>query len=383
MDPFRSRGAHHRHARLWRPTLIGLAATGVLTLLGACSGPDGGPVEPIPAVDHLPTGRDVLVDPAFVATDTHRAPAFYLVDPGNGALSRWDLVGDGVLGTTEISCLAGVAEAEWVPARQRLFATMPAPCPPGAYWLTPTGAMERAVLPDAVVPTPGAIRGHAWSPDAQTLAFIRPHPVAGVPAEGVTGIKTEDVAVLPLGSDEALLLSALPTGEIRSLTWQRDGRAILVAHYQPDVDTASLLKVDTWTGQATDVFDPAIQLPFTTDAGAFAGPLAVSPDGHRLAFLVAGALWLLDLGDAVAQSAAVPTPELGHQGVTRFAWSPDGTRLALASDHEGECLDSSDPAVVDRCSSFLYVYDVAKQRLDRLTTVPQSAPSALVWITRD
>lgn len=56
---------------------------------------------------------------------------------------------------------------------------------------------------------------------------------------------------------------------------------------------------------------------------------SVSPDGKRLAYLLKGQLWGLDLGDASAK----PQQLLEARGTAHdLRWSPDGKRLAFVSD---------------------------------------------------
>lgn len=64
-----------------------------------------------------------------------------------------------------------------------------------------------------------------------------------------------------------------------------------------------------------------------------------SPDGHRLAFVRGGAIWVQDLEDGEARPVVAP----GFPGVSSPVWSPDGSRMAVTSNRSG----FSQVAVVD------------------------------------
>jgi imidazolonepropionase-like amidohydrolase len=84
----------------------------------------------------------------------------------------------------------------------------------------------------------------------------------------------------------------------------------------------------------------------------------VSPDGSRVAFTALGDLWTMPLGGAPERLTDDLWVEVDPM------WSPDGTRLAYASDRGGD-------GEVD-----IWIHDVSSDRVTRLTTGGGSGP---VW----
>lgn len=68
--------------------------------------------------------------------------------------------------------------------------------------------------------------------------------------------------------------------------------------------------------------EPATRL--TTDGAEKRGP-QISPDGTRIAFTSAGAIWTMNIDGSIPQQITTGTPE-----DERPTWSPDGTKLAFS-----------------------------------------------------
>lgn len=204
----------------------------------------------------------------------------------------------------------------------------------------------------------------AWSPDGREIAFV-----SGTGANGTT-IQARDAA----GNQRVLATAATGT-RVNSPSWSPDGAKI--AYLQFASNKSNLLVNGAQVGASNDVFPFFPQwlsndaLLYTADGKirattlssgatreipfqvAFAlhrpsyrhkrfdlssgesrrvlgivGP-TLSPDGKRVAFEALNQIWVMEIGD---QPKAVTR---GLYYKCDPAWSPDGTRLAYASDKNG------------------------------------------------
>ncbi|HET9832182.1 MAG TPA: hypothetical protein VFP91_10745 [Vicinamibacterales bacterium] len=155
---------------------------------------------------------------------------------------------------------------------------------------------------------PGYAAVPTWSPDGETLAFVRDEPQH--PA-------VWNLWLLNLQSGEMRRLTAFRFGQTWSGSWFPGGKRIAYTH--EDRLILRDLDHDTMVQYASPV------------AGRLVRTAAVSPDGEHVIFQVAqtGA-YLLDLRDGSMRCVlADPTAE-------EFAWSPDGHRVAFHSRRDGQ-----------------------------------------------
>jgi Tol biopolymer transport system component len=147
----------------------------------------------------------------------------------------------------------------------------------------------------------------SWSPDGQTLAFVRAE--AGHPR--IWNLWTTD-----LTSGEFRRLTNHRVGQPWGASWFPDGKRI--AYSLED----RLVLLDLETG-AERVFR-------TPKAGRLVRTPAVSPDGERIIFQVRrDGGWLLELKDGSMRRVLTdPTAE-------EYTWSPDGRRVAYHSGRTG------------------------------------------------
>ncbi|WUH92730.1 hypothetical protein OG900_23215 [Streptomyces sp. NBC_00433] len=220
---------------------------------------------------------------------------------------------------------------------------------------------------------PGAERDVEWSPDGSRLAFLSGHLYVVDPAEDCDGA-CEPSPLLPDTVDEGWAF--------QDVTWYTPagGEPTLLIGRQ---DTRNAIEgVRAHTPVDRLLLRPAIGDELDVDEPAY------SPDGHQMVFTtrkpIAGTavrLSSLMLGpaDRLSEAVVVNTGFGTPQNYGRAAWSPDGTKLAVA--HWGNQSDA--PASTDASIS---VFDVsggaAAARL--LFTVPWPAvPDGYAGCTTD
>ena len=234
----------------------------------------------------------------------------------------------------------------------------------------------------------------AWSPDGTEIAYV-----SGAGAIGR--------AILAAKSDRNphVVVEAPEGSRVNAPSWSPDGKQI--AYVQTTANKLRLMIGGKQVGAADDVFPfPAAWLsagqvlytgngkiwktqiatnttenvPFqatfavnraaykrkipdfdTTSTRIVKGILApaLSPDGKRVVFEALNQLWLMEIGG----SATALTND-GYYKQTP-AWSPDGTRIAYASDKNG--------------TANLYILDLATRSETRLTNLHEAAALDPAW----
>ena len=138
--------------------------------------------------------------------------------------------------------------------------------------------------------------------------------------------------------------------DVGQLRWTPDGKAVI---YVRGGDLEFLGRPDPNPTADTAGTDQAIWIAAPGEAprrvGAGHSP-AVSPKGDRLAYLLAGQIWVAPLAAGAVPSLLIHA----RVGVTagEVRWSPDGGKLAYVSDRANH--------------SFIAVYDFASQSLSYL-----------------
>jgi len=146
-----------------------------------------------------------------------------------------------------------------------------------------------------------------WSPDGTRLAFVR----AEAQRPNVWNLWT-----VSLSTGLIDRVTNFRVGQTWGAAWFRDGHHIAYTH------ETRLVVLDLDTGAERDYDSPVPRRLVRTPA--------VSPDGSRVIFQVAGSgAWLLDLrNDSMRRVLTDPTAE-------EFAWTPDGRRVAFHSRRDG------------------------------------------------
>jgi Tol biopolymer transport system component len=171
----------------------------------------------------------------------------------------------------------------------------------GVYIADADGANVRRVSGEGFAAVP------SWSPDGETLAFVRGEP--GRP-------HVWNLWLLHLPTNEFRRLTSYRYGQLWGGSWFPDGRRIAYSHE----DRLVVLEIESGRDR---IFD-------SPRKGRLVRTPAVSPDGGRIIFQVhRDGAWLLDLSDeSMRKVLADPTAE-------EYAWSPDGRRVAYHSRRSG------------------------------------------------
>jgi hypothetical protein len=143
----------------------------------------------------------------------------------------------------------------------------------------------------------------SWSPDGQTLAFVRAEP--GQP-------DLWNLWTVTLATGETRRVTSYDDGQLWGASWFPDGRQVVYSHAD------RLVVLDLATGSERIYPSPVKDSPVRTPA--------VSPDARRVVFQVQRqGTWLLDLQNGTMRKVmADPTAEA-------YTWSPDGQRIAYYS----------------------------------------------------
>ncbi len=229
-----------------------------------------------------------------------------------------------------------------------------------ALWGVPTDGREPRRL------TLGARhdRHPRFAPDGRTLAFLsdRRTLVEEEPERTADAGEREDetqVHLLPLEGGEAQRLTDLPRG-VTGFEWSPDGRSLVVT-------TAS-------RGATRDEDARARGITLHRHAGSrpdsdfhFIDRLAYNHNGDGYTYDRVEHLWLVDVETGTARRLTD-----GPATDSQPAWSPDGRRIAFASNRrrDRDLLDRSD----------IHVVDVGSGALTAITAGPDSMFSKPAWL---
>ena len=192
-------------------------------------------------------------------------------------------------------------------------------------WVRPAGAgaSRRTVeLED------GEAFGPSWSPDGSRISYARQtygfSELFVVDADGTGGpgtrVSAEDEDVFPFRATWTSGGDLLYTGDGRIRSRPSGGGAAR------DVAFSATVSLDRPAyRKALRSFEPEGPRPVL----GIVSP-ALSPDGSTVAFAALGDLWTMRIGEAPVRLTDDPWVEVDPM------WSPDGGRLAFASDREGE-----------------------------------------------
>jgi Tol biopolymer transport system component/DNA-binding winged helix-turn-helix (wHTH) protein len=153
--------------------------------------------------------------------------------------------------------------------------------------------------------------GPAFSPDGQSLTFVRTHET-GLP---------ENIVVIPAGGGESRTVMTFYNGILGSPAWTRDGQTLIFA------SGGGLFRAPVFGGDHTGRIE---------EAGSPAWHPSIARDGYMLAYQKvseAFSIWELDPGHGSPKSHGLVVSELGRNEGAQI--SPDGKKIAFMSTRAG------------------------------------------------
>jgi len=268
-------------------------------------------VSPLPQPGDIEPNYDT-VEPARVAGDATYSPTFASAgsaifdhaESGRGALVRANTDANGsVLRITSIvDDRSHNFHARPSPDGRRIAFDSDRDGERGVYLADADGHNVRRLSGKgfAAIPT--------WSPDGQSLAFIRAEPDRP---------RVWNLWVMNLVTGKQRRLTSYQNGQPWGGSWFPDGRRIAYSHED------RLVVMDLATAATRTYPSPR--------KGSVVRTPAVSPDGSRAVFQVSRAgTWLVEFkSGAMKKVLADPSAE-------EYAWAPDGRRVAYHSRSEGK-----------------------------------------------
>jgi Tol biopolymer transport system component/DNA-binding winged helix-turn-helix (wHTH) protein len=153
--------------------------------------------------------------------------------------------------------------------------------------------------------------GPAFSPDGQSLAFVRTHET-GLP---------ENIVVMPVGGGESRTVITFYNGILGSPAWTRDGQTLIFA------SGGGLFRAPVFGGDHTGRIE---------EAGSPAWHPSVAREGYMLAYQKvseAFSIWELDPDHGSPKSHGLVVSESGRNEGAQI--SPDGKKIAFMSTRAG------------------------------------------------
>jgi Tol biopolymer transport system component/imidazolonepropionase-like amidohydrolase len=271
-----------------------------------------------------PDGQTIAFTCAFPpdSANPRRRSAIFLLDVRSGATRELSITG---LANSDVS------DPTWIQSgKQIAFVTRAAQSSHGGRgWTVSASGGEATPLP-----IPDGALAPAFSPNGVSVAYFAPDSNGRMQvwvralAKAVSSTQSP-IRVTNHADVTTTRVRWLPNG--KTLLYSADGRLWTVAASGgPPMEirfTASLSITRARYALPSASFPVPGQ---RQTARGFMG-LALSPEGHRIAMLALGKLWIVPLGRAPYQVADVPFE------ATSLSWSPDGREVAWsagAADHE-------------------------------------------------
>jgi Tol biopolymer transport system component/DNA-binding winged helix-turn-helix (wHTH) protein len=170
---------------------------------------------------------------------------------------------------------------------------------------------------------PGEDKNPVWSPDGEWLGFIR----AGTAAD-------DGIYVVPAFGGTPQRLATTRMADSPDLSWSGDGRWLVFADRAANGEPSAIFRVERATGRRERLTTPPPTVAGDRD-------LALSPDGHRLAFARAEMpgveeLWMVEVTEAtVAGGGHARRLTADGASINGIEWSSDGERLLFSSSRDG------------------------------------------------
>lgn len=318
----------------------GLVANGMSRLRLFAVDSDGSYLHDLTAVAPNALPQDGFYEHAPAYSPDGTRVAFFRRNPLDGAAALEGIYVINVETGEEQLVLPGYAtNMAWSPDSARLAFTWcvggrwpsdagPGPCPTSKLVVVNPDGTDLVVLSERFYERPDGPAtgteafGPAWSPDGSLLAFLRLHPRPDTTPNLVL------VVVNPDGTGERELDASATSLLSGAIAWTPDGSGIAFAE-SSDSATPGIVVLGL-DGSLTRLTPPSLLV---------SGKFAFSPDGSRLAFFaragtdgLAHDLYVMDI-----EGGNLTVLDDSAQGYTPTppAWSPDSTRLAYFSTHDG------------------------------------------------
>jgi Tol biopolymer transport system component/serine/threonine protein kinase len=191
----------------------------------------------------------------------------------------------------------------------------------------------------------------AWSPDGQSLAFLRSFREPELRWE---------ICLVPVTGGPPRVLLRDDGVTPPSLAWWQAGNALLFSRRAPTKRALQLAALDLATLDVRPLTDPP-------PAAQLAGPgdflPAIAPDGRTVAFIreteEGRDIFLMDLGTRIPRRLT-----RDHQRISRLTWSPDGQAVIMSSTRSG--------------MTALYRVELADGTIARLANTSEGATEPMV-----
>jgi len=218
--------------------------------------------------------------------------------------TKWD--------TGRLACI------DWSPDGKLLaLQDRDSPQEPGSIFLLSLQTLEKRKLTSPPDPHWDGDRHPVFSPDGQTLAFLRD-----------SSVDTDDIYLVPVAGGEPRRLTFDNTLLYSALAWTMDGRDILFSSKRGG-NNLRVWRVSVSGGTPEPV----------AVGGEQAIALTISRQGNRLAYVQASPgnddIWRIEISKATGRGSSTTKFIASTRDDSYPQYSPDGKRIAFASERSG------------------------------------------------
>ncbi|MBW4546616.1 MAG: PD40 domain-containing protein [Symplocastrum torsivum CPER-KK1] len=316
----------------------------------------------IKSVPSLPPERDVIIN----ITTVNKRVGWYFVDPTNWKLSKWEFPNNSN-SPTPINEEIRRSFVSWSPQSQRLLYAL--------NLVSLNGSVEVLKL--------GGKRDltSSWqtlSPNGKTVAYT------GESRTDKTLGLVEDISLFDIASRRSQVITKFGAGGVYQITWSPDGKTLAFWHWDSLKRSKTLYQINLDGSNLRVLLEAKDNLPLQIQSvPSDDEKIKWSPDGRYLALTNSSynsqTIWLLELATKQLKPLFDAPPAREAGGIQDFAWSPDGKKMVLAAGYDGKC---HQPLLIgyEECTNFLYLVDVEGGQLTKVTNIPQSSATRLLWL---
>ena len=333
--------------------------------LGEC---DGSILAPIKSITSLPSDREVILN----LTQINKEQGWYIVNPTDWKMSKWEFPNSLPSALNEETRRSYVS---WSPQIQRLLYAKKS--------ISPNGSIEVLNIKDKSL---GSSNQYTLSPDGKTVAYTDGF------SDKTSGI-VEDVYLFDIASKRSRRITQLAPGSVYQLVWSPDSKVLAFWHRDTKKTLKTLYQINSDGSNLQVLLDAKNDLPIQIHPSLSFNDEAMkwSPDGRYLALLSSAkannsfnikgeTIWLIDLTTKKLRKLFPAPPNSPGGGIQDFAWSPDGQKIVFAAGYDGKCHRPWLPISTYECTNFLYLVDVNGGQPTKVTKIPQSTATRLLWL---